>query len=75
VGLAGAPDDPAAYVAFVAEGARIYLAPEVWKEAAGNDGRLCVRMPGYGEARFRFELPRAGAAQGAGTRSPSVEDT
>jgi hypothetical protein len=46
-------------VAFAAEGVRIYLALELWGQAARDDGRLSVLMPGYGMACFAFEKPLA----------------
>ena len=58
-GSAGKPTERTTYVAFAAEGVRIYLALELWGQAARDDGRLSVLMPGYGMACFAFEKPLA----------------
>jgi hypothetical protein len=67
VGLAGVPEVRETFVVFVAEGARVYLAQELWQQVIADEGRLRVRMPGYGDACFRFVLPSTGTVgEGAG---------
>lgn len=55
VGSAGEPEDRAGFEAFSAEGATVYLAQELCDEFGGDGACLRVRMPGYGDAVFRFE--------------------
>jgi hypothetical protein len=55
VGSAGEPEDRAGFEAFSAEGATVYLARELCDPIGQDGARLRVRMPGYGDAVFRFE--------------------
>ena len=55
MGLAGRPEEPAAFLVFRGKDADIYVARDVWERLARETGRLQVLMPGYGTAWFGFE--------------------
>jgi hypothetical protein len=73
VGSAGEPKDRGIYLTFEAEGTTIYLARELWEQTAGEGELLRALMPGYGEARFRFERTSSRLGQqGDGEKESSL---